>query len=155
MTGIGPEKFSWKDNRTTINIAANPDPPDDQLSFYEMSGFWITKSDFQLRPEAIESWYYAYRATKNPIYQDWAWEAFQSINKTCSVGVGLSAISDVNVRNGSSFFDSQESFLFAEVLKYSYLIQAEDAPWQVSANHNNQFVYNTEAHPIKVAGKQI
>lgn len=27
----------------------------------------------------------------------------------------------------------------------------QDAPWQVQADHTNQFVYNTEAHPIRVA----
>lgn len=31
----------------------------------------------------------------------------------------------------------------------------QEAPWQVSANHNNKFVFNTEAHPVKVAGKPI
>ncbi|KAJ8124508.1 hypothetical protein O1611_g9131 [Lasiodiplodia mahajangana] len=103
----------------------------------------------------MESYYYAYRATGDTKYQDWAWDAFLNINKTCSAGVGFSAVTDVNAPNGGSFYDSQESFWFAEVLKYSYLVQAGEAPYQVSADHNNEWVFNTEAHPVKVYGKPI
>lgn len=56
------------------------------------------------------------------MYQDWAWEAFVAINTTTRAGQGFSEISDVNAANGGSFGNVQESFLFAEVLKYSYLI---------------------------------
>lgn len=41
------------------------------------------------------------------------------------------------------------------MLKYSYLIHAEDAEWQVNYEGKNEFVYNTEAHPMKVAGTPI
>ena len=58
------------------------------------------------------------------MYQDWAWEAFVAINATTRVGQGFSEISDVNAANGGSFDNVQESFLFAEVMKYSYLIHA-------------------------------
>ena len=58
------------------------------------------------------------------MYQDWAWDAFVAINATTRVGQGFSEISDVNAANGGSFGNVQESFLFAEVLKYSYLIHA-------------------------------
>ena len=58
------------------------------------------------------------------MYQDWAWEAFVAINATTRVGQGFSEISNVDVANGGSFENVQESFLFAEVLKYSYLIHA-------------------------------
>ena len=105
-----------------------------------------------LRPEVIESFYYAYRATGDTKYQDWAWDAFRAINATTRAGVGFSSISDVNAPGGGDKTDFQESFWFAEVLKYSYLIQAEDADWQISADHNNQWVFNTEAHPVKVSG---
>ena len=58
------------------------------------------------------------------MYQDWAWDAFLAINATTRAGQGFSAISNVNAANGGSFLNVQESFLFAEVLKYSYLIHA-------------------------------
>lgn len=132
LTGIGPETFSWN----TSGVDSN------NQSFYEKNGFYITNPLYDLRPEVMESYYYAYRITGkqpclllrsaalkpvtagNTLYQDWAWDAFVAINATTRVGNGFSEISDVNAVNGGSFGNLQESFLFAEVMKYSYLIHA-------------------------------
>ncbi|KAL8305682.1 hypothetical protein RB597_003573 [Gaeumannomyces tritici] len=155
-TGIGPEVFRWQvAGETTTN---NPAPPAELAAFYGRSGFWISPGDggggsYQLRPEAIESYYYAYRATGDPKYQEWAWEAFLAINATCAQGVGYTALGDVNAPGGGVPQDTQESFWFAETLKYSYLIHADDAPWQLKRDRTNGWVYNTEAHPVKVAGR--
>lgn len=124
VTGIGPEGFAWQDGKAA-NTSSNPAAPADQANFYKEAGFWITSSYYILRPEVIESWYYAYRATGDSKYQDWAWTAFKSINATCSVGAGFSEVTDVNAPKGGSFTDFQDSFWFAEVLKYLYMIQAE------------------------------
>ncbi|KAK0628936.1 glycoside hydrolase family 47 protein [Bombardia bombarda] len=150
-TGIGPEVFRWQDNRTPLDASNNQGPPASEAKFYNESGFWVSNANYVLRPEVIESIYYAYRATGDPKYQEWAWEAFLAINKTTAVGSGYSSINNVNVAGGGGFSNFQESFWFAEVLKYSYLIHAEDAVWQVQADHSNQFVYNTECHPIRIA----
>ncbi len=156
VTGIGPETFRWQDANIASNASNNRPPPDAQASFYNQAGFWIDNANYVLRPEVIESYYYAYRATGDPKYQDWAWEAFVAINATCSVGSGFSSINDVNAPNGGTFQDFQESFWFAEVLKYSYLIQADDADYQVKADHTNKFVFNTECHPIAIPrGEQV
>ncbi|CAJ2505415.1 Uu.00g128090.m01.CDS01 [Anthostomella pinea] len=155
VTGIGPEIFQWQDSKLAPNATNNAAPPANQSSFYETAGFWITDPVYDLRPEVIESFYYAYRATGDSKYQDWAWEAFLHINATCSAGVGFSSVMDVNAPGGGGFYNQQESFWFAEVLKYSYLIQAEEAPWQVSAAHDNEWVFNTEAHPFRVAGTPV
>ncbi len=104
---------------------------------------------YNLRPEIIESLYYAYRATGDPKYQDWAWNAFDAIRMHCQTTSGFSRIADVNSENGGAFYDFQESFLFAEVLKYAYLIQAEDAECHVSGGEIQQWVYSTEGHPLK------
>lgn len=126
-TGIGPETFAWQDGRLPRNSSNNPAPPRDQRAFYEKSGFWITSGAYVLRPEVIESYYYAYRATGDPKYQEWAWDAFKRINATCRAGSGYSSVKNVDKEGGGGggFYDFQESFWFAEVLKYSYLIQAE------------------------------
>ncbi len=50
-TMIGPESFSW--NSSTIDPA--------QTAFYNKSGFYITNPSYVLRPEVLESFYYAYR----------------------------------------------------------------------------------------------
>lgn len=152
-TGIGPEVFHWQDDgrQAAINASNNPGPPADSAAFGKEAGFWITDGQYVLRPEVIESYYYAYRTTGDAKYQEWAWDAFLAINKTCAVGSGYSSSSDVNqARPGYQNF--QESFWFAEVLKYSYLIQAPDAEYQVQPDHTNKFVFNTECHPLLIPG---
>ncbi|OJJ45633.1 hypothetical protein ASPZODRAFT_69265 [Penicilliopsis zonata CBS 506.65] len=158
-TGIGPEQFSWD----------SASVPSAQQAFYQRAGFYIQSGYYILRPEVIESIYYAYRITKDQKYQEWAWDAFVAINATCRTDSGFSGITDVNAANGGSRDDNQESFLFAEVLKYSYLIHAPgksfrcgmrpnarltctEDEWQIQAGDGqNTFVFNTEAHPIRVA----
>jgi mannosyl-oligosaccharide alpha-1,2-mannosidase len=124
-TGIGPEIFAWQDSAHPPNATNNPPAPADQAAFYNASGFWIPNGAYVLRPEVMESYYYAYRATGDAKYQEWAWEAFRRVNATCRVGSGYSSVRDVNREGGGGFHDFQESFWFAEVLKYSYLIHAE------------------------------
>ncbi|KAI1102889.1 glycoside hydrolase family 47 protein [Jackrogersella minutella] len=157
VTQIGPEVFYWQDGNVPVNASNNAPPPTNLSEFYASAGFWIPPGDgdYVLRPEVVESFYYAYRATGDTKYQDWAWDAFLAINATCSAGAGFSGITDVNVAGGGSFDDFQETFWFAEVLKYSYLIQADDAEWQVNAGHDNTWVFNTEAHPLLVKGTPI
>ncbi|KAK7547123.1 glycoside hydrolase [Phyllosticta citricarpa] len=145
-TGIGPEVFSW--NTTTL--------PANQSAFYEQNGFWIRTSDYNLRPEVLESYYYAYRQTKDPKYQEWAWEAFRAINASARRGSGFTSIKNVNVAGGGAAGDNQESFFFAETMKYAYLIFAEDAEYQVfgGAGGANEWVWNTEAHPVRIAASR-
>lgn len=170
-TRIGPEIFSWNASQVPAN----------QSDFYDSAGFWIEDSSYDLRPEVIESYYYAYQATEDQMYRDWAWDAFVAINSTTRVEYGFTLINDVNTPGGGDKLDYQESFLFAELLKYSYLIQApvcvrtvpppflqrlccaetdtdteiQQVPWDVLYQGKNNWVFNTEAHPIKVAGTPI
>lgn len=53
VTNIGPESFSWNANSV----------PESQKDFYEKAGFYITNGAYILRPEVIESFYYAWRIT--------------------------------------------------------------------------------------------
>jgi mannosyl-oligosaccharide alpha-1,2-mannosidase len=53
LTKIGPDSWSWDPNNV----------PSDQKDFYEKAGFYITSGAYILRPEVIESFYYAYRVT--------------------------------------------------------------------------------------------
>lgn len=62
--------------------------------------------------------------TGDQTYRDWAWNAFVAINDTCRVGSGFAELQNVNAEGGGGFNDFQDSFLFAEVMKYSYLIHA-------------------------------
>ncbi|KAL2838035.1 glycoside hydrolase [Aspergillus pseudoustus] len=144
VTGIGPESFSWDPSKV----------PAAQRDLYEQSGFFITGGSYILRPEVIESFYYAWRVTGNEEYREWVWNAFTSINKYCRTGSGFAGISDVNAANGGNQLDNQESFIFAEVLKYVYLTFAPEDEWQVQRGSGNTWVFNTEAHPLKVYTNQ-
>lgn len=143
-SGIGPEVFRWIDKTNPTSK-----PPADQADFYNKAGFWVTGADYVLRPETIESLYYAYRATGDKKYQDLAYQCFQAILKQCRGGSGFSGINDVTKANGGGQDNFQQSFFLAEALKYSYLINIDDQPVQVRAD-GNQFVFNTEAHPFRV-----
>lgn len=81
-TGLGPEAVGWaptpeemsrrqsrlgKKIRGSINSQAAP----------YRKGFLISDARYLLRPETVESIFYMYRLTGNPLYQDWAWEIFE------------------------------------------------------------------------------
>ncbi|KAF2432287.1 seven-hairpin glycosidase [Tothia fuscella] len=132
---------------------ANPALSHQTDTFYKGSGFWITNPTYNLRPEVLESYYYAYRITGNTMYQDWAWDAFQAIVAHAKVnGGGFNELGDVNVMGGmSGVGNGMESYFFAETLMYAYAIFAGDAEWHVNYQGGNKFVFNTEGHPLRVA----
>jgi mannosyl-oligosaccharide alpha-1,2-mannosidase len=113
------------------------------------SGFWITEGSYNLRPEVVESYYYAYRITKDEKYRDWAWDAWQSINKITRLKHGFSYLIDVD-SSSSGVGDNQESYFFSETLKYLFLIFSDNSEWHVNGNGENQWVYNTEGHLFRV-----
>ncbi|KJK81769.1 putative mannosyl-oligosaccharide alpha-1,2-mannosidase [Metarhizium anisopliae BRIP 53293] len=153
--GIGPEGFNWVDAGLSADNPNNRPPPTNQTEFYEKAGFYNTSPYYILRPETVESIYYAYRLTGDKKYQDMAWDAFQQIRKLCRVNDAYAELTDVSKTNGGSFVDEMQSFWMAETLKYLYLTFAADGPVHVQGQGaTNQFVYNTEAHPVAVRGRQ-
>jgi mannosyl-oligosaccharide alpha-1,2-mannosidase len=149
LTGIGPEAWNWED----VNLFEGEDVEEDK--FIRDNGFNITNPSYDLRPEVLESLYYAYRATGDKKYQDWSWNAFKAINATCRTGSGLSSITNVNAPHGGSPMNFQESFVFAETFKYAWLIQAEGSKVHVAKMGEEQtWVFNTEGHPFKVRSQQ-
>ncbi|QKX63978.1 uncharacterized protein TRUGW13939_11151 [Talaromyces rugulosus] len=137
---VGPDSFGW--NETQV--------PDDQQEFYNQTGIYSTNGNYILRPEVIESYYYAWRITGDEKYRDWVWDAYVAINETTSAGSGNAELANVYDADGGGYQNNQDSFFFAEVLKYCYLTFADDADWQVKANGLNKFVFNTEAHPFLI-----
>ncbi|KAJ2895731.1 hypothetical protein MKZ38_006203 [Zalerion maritima] len=98
-----------------------------------------------LRPEAIESVFLLYRMTGETNLQDRAWDMFTNIVKHTQTNIAHAALGDIiNPNPGSTKDDRMESFWLAETLKYFYLIYAE--PDLVSLD---EYVFNTEAHPLK------
>ncbi|KJK82506.1 Mannosyl-oligosaccharide alpha-1,2-mannosidase [Metarhizium anisopliae BRIP 53293] len=142
---IGPEGFQW--------VAADGgSPPNggDQADFYQKAGFWSFSGGYILRPETIESLYYAYRVTGDNKYRDMVWEAFTAVRDLCRAKYGFAGIRDVMKKDGGGQDNFQQSFFLAETLKYAYLTFAGDSAVQFHGKGGNEFVFNTEAHPFRV-----
>ncbi|XP_029685468.1 mannosidase, alpha, class 1B, member 1b isoform X1 [Takifugu rubripes] len=100
-----------------------------------------------LRPETVESLFYLYRLTKDPVYQDWGFQILQNFNKYAKVpSGGYTSINNVRDPEFPSPRDKMESFFLGETLKYLYLLFSED-PNLISLD---RYVFNTEAHPLPI-----
>lgn len=154
-SGIGPILYSWN---TTILSSANYT---NQTSLYDEAGWFIPDNTAYFNgqaPEAVESWYYAYQVTQDQYWRDVAWAYTLAQNRTERVGSGFSSVNDVLIQNGNGTQNFMASYMLAEVLKYQYLIQTDGKGiWNVEVPENgknvNYFVWNTEAHPFRVAAK--
>ena len=102
-----------------------------------------------LRPEVVESLFYMWRYTKEQKYRDMAWEIFKSFRKysRCPETGGYSGVKLNNFANVLEPVrdDMMQSFFLSETLKYLYLIFSEDSVLDL-----NEWVFNTEAHPLKI-----
>ncbi|GMT05258.1 hypothetical protein PENTCL1PPCAC_27432 [Pristionchus entomophagus] len=99
-----------------------------------------------LRPEAVEAWFYLYRATGDEKYQEWGWAAFEAIDKYARIaGGGYSSVNNVKTTK-VQYRDLMESFLLAETFKYMYLLLADDQ----SELPLDRWVFNTEGHPLPI-----
>jgi len=112
-------------------------------------GEWNPKEmKYQLRPETVESLFILYSLTGNEQYRQWAWSIFESIEKHCRTEVAYSGIKDVTEIPAKP--DNQmQSYVMAETFKYLYLMFDEYAAKLLPLN---EFVFNTEAHPIRIIG---
>ena len=99
-----------------------------------------------LRPETIESLFYAYQVTKDENI-DYAYDIFQAIEQHTKIDTGgYSSIFDVEYSYKDpqyNYMDKMETFYLAETLKYLYLLFDDQQPFDL-----NQWVFNTEAHPF-------
>nr|XP_020492708.1 mannosyl-oligosaccharide 1,2-alpha-mannosidase IA [Labrus bergylta] len=102
---------------------------------------------FILRPEVIETYMYMWRFTHDPKYREWGWEAVQALEQHCRVEGGYSGIRDVYA-SSPNHDDVQQSFYLAETLKYLYLLFSDDDHLPF-----DNWVFNTEAHPLPVIKK--
>lgn len=94
------------------------------------------------RPETVESLMYLWRTTGNVTYREWGWEIFKSFEAQCHIVSGYVGLKDVNsgVKD-----DKMQSFFLAETLKYLYLLFSPPSTIPL-----DQWVFNTEAHPLKI-----
>ncbi|KAG0056482.1 hypothetical protein BGZ83_004740 [Gryganskiella cystojenkinii] len=134
-TGLGPEAMRFDAVPGSNGKKFIVDPK----GFFKS---WSSTKNYILRPETLESLWILYRITGEKKYQDQAWEIFESLERSCRTKIAYSGLKDVN--NIGSYNNNMESFFMAETMKYLYLIFSE--PDVISLD---QFVFNTEAHPIR------
>lgn len=107
---------------------------------------WRMSGGYQLRPEAVEAFFYMYRYTRNDKYREYAWKVFEEIERHCRVeGGGYAAIKTAKSRRPRKE-DVMHSFLISETLKYLYLIFGEDE----GELGLDKWVFNTEGHPLLI-----
>jgi mannosyl-oligosaccharide alpha-1,2-mannosidase len=144
-SGIMPENGKLAQCPSTASC-----PWDEQLWKQRGGGSWqapynqVRDARYLLRPEALESLFYMYRITGESKYQDMAWEMYQTIEKNTKATFGNAELSSV-MANPPPQRDSMQSFWFSEAVKYLYLIFSE-----VDLVSLDDFVFNTEAHPLRI-----
>jgi mannosyl-oligosaccharide alpha-1,2-mannosidase len=140
-TGLGPEQFSWVPTAGSRNgtFEAKSDRQRKELDRY---GFWVAEPQYLLRPEYIESLFIAYRTTGEQRYRDWAWDAFQAIEKHCKTQYGFAGIQDVMAdADKIEQVDNTESYFAAETLKYLFLIFDDSSYISL-----DDWIFTTEGH---------
>jgi mannosyl-oligosaccharide alpha-1,2-mannosidase len=85
-----------------------------------------------------------YRKTGDPMYREWAWEMFQNMRRHYRTETGWVGLKDVRSPN-PGHDNTMQSFFLAETLKYFYLIFSDSDTINL-----DEWVLNTEAHPIRV-----
>lgn len=124
-TRLGPESFRFNDGVEAKALKA-------QEKYYI------------LRPETFESYFIMWRLTHDQKYRDWGWDAVQALEKHCRTPTGYSGLKNV-YHTDPVKDDVQQSFFLAETLKYLYLLFSDDTLLPL-----DEWVFNTEAHPLPV-----
>lgn len=100
---------------------------------------------YELRPEALESAYYLYRLTGDERYRRMGAAMWSAIDRWTRTDAGFAALADVRTKAKR---DRMHSFLFAETLKYAYLLLAPAETLDLKS-----VVFNTEAHPLRMSDR--
>jgi len=103
-----------------------------------------------LRPETAESLFYAFYTTGDPKYRQQAGAILEAFEKHAYCEFGYCALEDVMSLKPVQRHD-MESFFLAETMKYLYLTFL---PIPSETIDLDNWVFNTEAHPLPVIGQQ-
>ncbi len=123
-TGLAPELVNFRDGRDMFT---------NDRSAHNL-----------LRPEAVESLFYLYRKTGEAQYREQGWAIFTAFEAHCRLRGGYAGVRDVRVLPAVND-DTQQSFFLAETLKYLFLLFSDSDTIDLE-----QWVFNTEAHPLRV-----
>ncbi|TMW53661.1 hypothetical protein DOY81_001267 [Sarcophaga bullata] len=129
-THLGPEAFRFSEAAEARALKSN-------------------EKYYILRPETVESYFVLWRLTHDQKYRDWGWDAVQALEQHCRTPHGYSGIKNV-YQEVPQKDDVQQSFFLAETLKYLYLLFSDDSLIPL-----DEWVFNTEAHPLPIKGANI
>lgn len=109
---------------------------------------WVNKTSewngYPLRPEAIESTYYLYQATKDDFYLEVGERMLKDLHRRTKTPCGFAVIHDVFSGRRE---DRMESFMLSETLKYLYLLFDMDHPINKA---DSGTVFTTEGHRLYI-----
>ena len=126
QTGLAPETVSFVDRSRDFKAQ--------------------NRSDYHLiRPETVESLYILNKLTGDPIYREFGWHIFQSIERYCKLPSGYGKLKSVENTNDSPE-NMLESFVLSETFKYLYLLFDPENELDLL----NGIVFSTEAHPLSL-----
>ncbi|KAJ8549342.1 hypothetical protein K7X08_033049 [Anisodus acutangulus] len=101
-----------------------------------------------LRPETVESLFVLYRITGDSKYREWGWQIFEAFEKYTKIDSGgYTSLDDVTIIPPRRR-DKMETFFLGETLKYLYLLFSNSTTIPL-----DQYVFNTEAHPIPIISR--
>ncbi|KAI3405236.2 hypothetical protein KGF56_001951 [Candida oxycetoniae] len=103
---------------------------------------------YPLRPEFIESTYYLFRATRDPMYLHIGERVFNLFKDRFKAPCGFSGVQDVRTGERQN---RMETFVMGETLKYLYLlfdVFNEAFLHKPELMHGKNWVFSTEAHPL-------
>ncbi|OUM52945.1 hypothetical protein BVG19_g2182 [[Candida] boidinii] len=116
------------------------------MTNHETSEFLLENSVnlhwYPLRPEFIESTYYLYRSTKDPIFLNIGQSILRQLRNEFLSPCGFSGIDNIKYNLKK---DRMESFVLSETLKYLYLLFDED---NFTHRFNSNLIFSTEGHPF-------
>ncbi|KAI0301837.1 alpha-mannosidase [Multifurca ochricompacta] len=116
---------------------------------WDMSYKQATSLQYPLRPEFIESTWYLYRATRDPMYLDIGKKVFFDLFGRAKVECGIAGIQNLG---NNALDDRMESFVLSETLKYLYLLFDEDNPLH---RDDSNYVFTTEGHILSLERKYL
>ena len=147
-TKIGPETWSWIPKfgyEVPLYVPESTRQKKEALK----SGIWAREPAYKGRPEYVESLFYAWRITGDQRYREWAWEAWQGLEKHCKAPYGYAQLKDVydvkTEKGEGKWVDMQDSFWAAETLKYLWLTFSG-----VEVASLDSWVFSTEGHPFRM-----
>jgi len=156
MTGLGPDEMMMPAGKKWIDEVGKwkeagreglpPGMGEPEAEKDSMKRDYVNSwsEAYLLRPETVESIFYMWRTTGDVKWRERGYAIFQAIEKYARATNGYTSVHGVDSPQVRAL-DDMPSWFLAETLKYLYLLFDD-----VNSIMFNNWVFNTEAHPLPV-----